>query len=816
MYYNTTFRYNHFFIVFIDMDKRFGFVLGCLLCVTGIQLHAQETRLWYDKPADEWMKSLPIGNGRVGAMVFGGVEEETVALNESSMWAGEYDPNQEKTFGRERLDSLRTLFFEKKLVEGNQIAGRELVGTPHSFGTHLPIGDLKIRFDYANAGSPVENYCRELDLTKAVVAVSFEKGGIKYRREFFSSNPQDAVVMRFSSNKKGAVSFDMRMEMITAAEVLVKNDELVFGGQALFPNLGTGGVMFQGRIVVKAESGTISSNNGTVSVKNADTVVIVADVRTNYKNDQYKSLCEKTVRNAQNVAYDRLKQMHVEDYSALFNRVSLVLGEDNRKDLPTDVRWQALCNGQKDAGLQALFFQYGRYLTIASSRENSPLPIALQGFFNDNLACNMCWTSDYHLDINTEQNYWLTNIGNLPECNAPLFTYIADLARHGSKTVKTVYGCKGWAAHTVANVWGYTAPSNGMGWGLFPLAGSWMASHLWTHYEYTQDEEYLAKTAYPLLKGNAEFLLDYMVEDPNTGYMVTGPCISPENSFRYQGQELGASMMPTCDRVLAYEIMSACVKASEILKTDKSFADSLRVALAKFPPFRINRNGGICEWMEDYEEAHPNHRHTSHLLAFYPFAQITKEGSPELTEAVRKTIERRLSAEGWEDVEWSRANMVCFYARLKDAQKAEESLNILMSDFARENLLTISPEGIAGAPYDVFIFDGNAAGAAGLAEMLVQGQEGYVELLPCLPVEWKDGRFKGLCVKGGAEVSAEWQDAQVKEASLRATVDNLFKLKIPEDREYTITLNGKKCPSSLDENHCVVMYLKCGDVLKIK
>ena len=798
------------------MKKKLIFALSFLACIPVAQSSAQETSLWYDAPASEWMESMPIGNGRVGAMVFGGVDEETVALNESSMWAGEYDPHQEKPFGRVRLDSLRELFFAGKLIEGNGIAGRELVGTPHSFGTHLPVGDLKIKFDYAGGDGGVEDYRRELDLETAVVTVSFKKGGTTFKREFFSSNPQDAVVMRFSANKKQAVSFEMDMKMITQAQVRAEGGQLVFDGQALFPSLGTGGVMFQGRVAVAVEGGEVRCEDGKVVVRQADAAMLVADVRTNYKNEGYKALCESTVAQALARDFGRIKEEHVADYAPLFARVSLQLADDSKRGIPVDRRWEALCQGQKDAGLQALFFQYGRYLTIASSRENSPLPIALQGFFNDNLACNMCWTSDYHLDINTQQNYWLTNVGNLAECNAPLFTYIADLAHHGAKTVRTVYGCKGWAAHTVANIWGYTAPSNGMGWGLFPLAGSWMATHLWTQYEYTQDKDYLSRTAYPLLKGNAEFLLDYMAEDPNTGYLVTGPCISPENSFRYQGWELGASMMPTCDRVLAFEILSACLKASEVLDVDAAFADSLRRALAQLPPFRINRHGGICEWYEDYEEAHPNHRHTSHLLSFYPYAQITREKNPELTAAVQKTIERRLAAEGWEDVEWSRANMVCFYARLKDAAKAEESLNILMTDFARENLLTISPEGIAGAPFDVFIFDGNAAGAAGLAEMLVQAHEGYVELLPCLPKEWKDGRFSGLCVKGGAEVSAEWKDMRLEKASLQATADNLFRLKVPAGREYTVRLNGKKFSANLDGDHCVVLYLKKGDIVELK
>lgn len=378
------------------MKKKLRFILGFLSCVSVLQLPAQETSLWYDAPADEWMKSLPIGNGRVGAMVFGGVDEETVALNESSMWAGEYDPNQEKPFGRARLDSLRELFFAGKLIEGNGIAGRELVGTPHSFGTHLPIGDLKIKFDYAGKEGGVEDYRRELDLTNAVATVSFKKGGTKYKREYISSNPQDAVVMHFTADKKQSVSFDMRMKMITAAQVRTEGNLLVFDGQALFPKLGTGGVNFQGRVVVKVDNGEVEAAGETVRVKHADAVTIVADVRTDYKNGQYASLCEKTVGEAIARPFETMKEEHVADYAPLFARVSLKLADDSKKSVPVDRRWKALCEGNKDAGLQALFFQYGRYLTIASSRENSPLPIALQGFFNDNLACNMCWTSDYH------------------------------------------------------------------------------------------------------------------------------------------------------------------------------------------------------------------------------------------------------------------------------------------------------------------------------------------------------------------------------------------------------------------------------------
>ncbi len=447
-------------------------------------------------------------------------------------------------------------------------------------------------------------------------------------------------------------------------------------------------------------------------------------------------------------SYDELKQAHIKDYNTLYNRVSIHFGQDANRALPTDVRWKQVKEGKTDTGLDALFFQYGRYLTIASSRENSPLPIALQGFFNDNKACNMGWTNDYHLDINTEQNYWAANVGNLAECNAPLFTYIKDLAHHGAKTAEVVYGCKGWTAHTTANVWGYTPASSTIIWGLFPMAGSWIASHLWTQYEFTQDKQYLAETAYPLLKGNAQFILDFLAKDPKSGYLMTGPSISPENWFRT-------------------------------------------------------------------EEAHPNHRHTSHLLALYPFSQITLEKTPELAEAARKTIENRLSAENWEDTEWSRANMICMYARLKDAQEAYKSVQLLQGKLSRENLMTVSPGGIAGAEGDIYSFDGNPAGTAGMAEMLVQNHEGYVEFLPCLPVEWKDGSFKGLCLKGGAEATAEWTNAVINKASLKATVDQVLKVKVPQGKKYRVLLNSKEAIANPDAKGLITVEMKRGDLLEL-
>lgn len=774
----------------------------------------ETTELWYAQPAKVWMESLPIGNGRLGAMTYGGIEEEKLALNESTMWSGQYNENQNKPFGREKMNQLRKLFFEGKLSEGNRIAGDNLHGNQTSFGTHLPIGDLKMQFIYPEG--KVTDYRRSLSLDEAVSSVSFNSGGVNYKREYFATNPDNVLVLRLTADKQKSITMNMGLDLMRQADLSVENNQLVFTGKVDFPLHGPGGVCFEGRIAVLADNGEVKMEQSGVSIKEADAVTLIVDVRTDYKSPDYKTLCADGVEKAAAKSYDELKQAHIKDYNTLYNRVSIHFGQDANRAMPTDVRWKQVKEGKTDTGLDALFFQYGRYLTIASSRENSPLPIALQGFFNDNKACNMGWTNDYHLDINTEQNYWAANVGNLAECNAPLFTYIKDLAHHGAKTAEVVYGCKGWTAHTTANVWGYTPASSTIIWGLFPMAGSWIASHLWTQYEFTQDKQYLAETAYPLLKGNAQFILDFLAKDPKSGYLMTGPSISPENWFRTAGdEEMVASMMPACDRELAYEILSNCVRASEILDTDREFADSLRTAIAQLPPIQLRANGAIREWFEDFEEAHPNHRHTSHLLALYPFSQITLEKTPELAEAARKTIENRLSAENWEDTEWSRANMICMYARLKDAQEAYKSVQLLQGKLSRENLMTVSPGGIAGAEGDIYSFDGNPAGTAGMAEMLIQNHEGYVEFLPCLPVEWKDGSFKGLCLKGGAEATAEWTNAVINKASLKATADQVLKVKIPQGKKYRVLLNGKEAIANPDAKGLITVDMKRGDLLEL-
>ena len=797
---------------------RLSSILLTLLLVTSCNKENTNSRklsLWYQQPAQEWMQATPVGNGRLGAMIYGGTETETIALNEVTLWSGQYDEEQEIPCGKEMLGKIRQLFFDGKIEEGNQLGAQYLSGRPNSFGTNLPFGDLKLNFSKEHAN--ITNYKRELDIEQSITTVTYNASGVNYKREYICSNPDDVLLIKLTADKKNALNTEIGLDLLRESVVSASGNLLSFSGQALFPKLGPGGVFYIGNIHVANKEGIVEVTDKALTVKNSDEIVITIDLRTDYKNPTYKTLCEQTIQEATQKTYDEIKANHIKDYTNLFNRTELYLGESELDQLPTDIRWKKLKDtGADDPGLFSLFFQYGRYLLISSSRENSPLPAHLQGIWNDNLACNMPWTCDYHLDINTEQNYWLANIGNLHECHTPLFNYLEDLAYHGEKTAMKVYGSPGWTAHTVANVWGYAAPGQGVGWGMFPTAGAWLASHLWSHYTYTQDKEFLKNKAYPILKKSALFLMDYMIEDPNNGFLMTGPSISPENSFKVDGREYSLSMTPTCDRVLVYEALESCIEASKILNIDPEFRQSMETAFTKLPPIKIGKDGTIQEWFEDYELAHPNHRHSSHLLALYPYYQITLDKTPELAKAAEKSVHRQLHSENWEDVEWSRANMICFYARLKNAEEAYKNMKGLLVEFSRENLFTMSPAGIASAESDIFEFDANEAAPAAMAEMLIQSHEGYIELLPTLPIEWNTGYFKGLCVRGGAEVDLRWSNGVVENAKITATANNTFAVKLPKNAaNLKITKNGQAFEGKMKDG-ILFCVLNKGDSLELK
>lgn len=724
----------------------------------------------YSKPSEKWMGSMPLGNGRLGMMVYGGSQTETIALNEVTLWSGQEDPDANNLCGSENLKKMRQAFLDGDLAKGNELGNQYLSGHGKSFGTHLPFGDIKIHF--LNRQGEVTRYHRSLNLNQAVASVSYDCGKVTYLQEYFASNPSQVAVIRLSANKKKQISFALSMEMLRYHQISVSNQQIDIHGDARFDKNGKGGVQFRGIVRVIPKGGVVTHDGKSIIVKNADEVTLLADVRTDFHQPDYQSVCENNISKASQLAYPSLRKKHVEDFARLFNRMDIDLGVAVDVNNDTEHLFADARGGKPSPSFDALFFQYGRYMLLSSSRENSPLPANLQGIWNDNLACNMPWTCDYHLDINIQQNYWSANIANMEEVNVPLFKYLELLSKYGHETARKMYGCDGWVAHTINNVWGDTAPGGGVSWAMNVTAGAWMATQLWAHYDFTQDKEWLRKQGYPLIKETAKFFVDYMVKDPKTGYLLTGPSISPENSFKTaDGHDYCLSMMPTIDRAVVYDIYQACIKSSEILGVDADFRARLQKDIQLLPPYKIGDDGTLNEWLLDVKRSDISHRHASHLLGLYPFGEISPEKTPALAKACEVFLDKQTHHGQWEDTEWTRGNMINFYARLKNAPEAYQSLVGLYTGFMRENLMTVSPAGVAGAEEDIFSFDATEAAVSGMCEMILQSYDGYLDFLPTLPAEWKNGSIKGICARGGIVADITWKDGKVVAASLKSKSD---------------------------------------------
>ncbi len=668
------------------------------------------------------------------------------------------------------------------------------------------VGELRLKHRYPH-GESIRDYERTLSLNDAVATTRFTSGSTAYTREYLASHAGDLLLIRIAADRKKAVSLALELSRPERAIVTVEEKGIRMEGQLNDGHNGENGVRYLTRMEMINKGGTTSKEGQTISVEGADEVLLLISTATDMLESDYRTMVDSLLAAGGSSSFRRLKEEHIAVYRDLFDRVELNLGEQHN-NIPTPQRLAAFQSNDEPA-FAALYFQYGRYLMINGTRENS-LPLNLQGLWANQLQTP--WNGDYHLNINLQMNYWPAEVCNLPELHKPLIGFTESLVEPGEATASTFYDAEGWVAHMMSNPWRYTAPGEHASWGATNTGGAWLCQHLWEHYAFNGDQAYL-QSVYPVLEGAARFFLSSMIREPKNGWLVTAPSSSPENGFYLPGssETVYVCMGPSMDTEIIRELFTNILSAAEILEIENEAVAEIREALPQLPPMQISPGGYLQEWLEDYEEEDPQHRHVSHLFALHPSNQISPITTPELADAARMTLNRR----GDEGTGWSRAWKINFWARLHDGNRAYKLLKSLLepsvgSDINMKRRAGTYPNLFCAHP--PFQIDGNMGGTAGIAEMLIQSHDGYIHLLPALPDNWSEGSFRGLRVRGGAEVDAAWQDHKLTNMRITATQANMFRLMVPRYAS-AVEINGKMVRS---ENGFVSFSMQQDEVFTLK